>query len=234
MPVDLTPLAHGPLYDAIDNEDYASAHDFMQRHYIAPFLYGNPMRTIPIFAGISPAQWEAVRSAGATGRGAAGRGEIDASPALPKRPNRLRGRLLRPDGEAEQPMVTYGRIFPGAGPESGSPGADFATSGDAATYRTTINIQFEGGRLVGQPGLSYSRFRGRPRSAAPARRQAFSGQDAMDLPACTARQAIMSGRPTGGASRINKADLTDGTGLRQINKDQIASIGELDEFILIL
>ncbi|MFD2677412.1 hypothetical protein [Camelimonas lactis] len=114
MPAELFPLNHAPLYSAIQREDYASAYTFMQQHYYRPMLYGNPFRTIPIFQGITSAQWDAVRAAGNSGGAAAARPERRAPVGL-DRPAPLAAFPARPNALARQPMMRRDRAPPELG-----------------------------------------------------------------------------------------------------------------------
>ncbi len=111
VPVKIPRLDPDPLYSAIQREDYASAYDFMQQHYFRPMLYGNPFREIPIFQGITSAQWDAVRAAGNSGGAAAARPERRASDGL-ERPAIQADFPAGPGALARQPMMRDGRAPP--------------------------------------------------------------------------------------------------------------------------
>jgi len=213
MPAELFPLNHAPLYSAIQREDYASAYTFMQQHYYRPMLYGNPFRTIPIFQGITSAQWDAVRAAGNSGEAAAARPERRAPvglerpafPDLPAGPNALaRQPMMRRDrappeldhrpraarnniAEADRlndDLIDYSTETSACSPTT-SMLDDFvgAENYDAIIYNSVVHVMIENGRMVGQPRIKYNLEAQRMNPIGANRSQPLRGLAGVDLPA---------------------------------------------------
>ena len=214
MPAELFPLNHGPLYSAIQREDYASAYTFMQQHYYRPMLYGNPFRTIPIFQGITSAQWDAVRAAGNSGGAAAARPERRAPVGL-DRPAFL-DLPAGPNALARQPMMRYGRASPELGhrPHADSLLTDssaYNTTYSSASsfpildnmpramnyniaepvkesiYRSRVSVQMQNGRTVGVPEFRYGRWDKSIYPGSANHSQPLRGHAGVDLPAGASR-----------------------------------------------
>lgn len=211
VPVKIPRLDPDPLYSAIQREDYASAYDFMQQHYFRPMLYGNPFREIPIFQGITSAQWDAVRAAGNSGGAAAARPERRASGGL-ERPAFL-DLPAGPNALARQPMMRHDRAPPELGrqPRADSLLTDSSAYNTASSssildnmpramnyniaepveesiYRSIVRVQMEnGGRTVGEPEIRYIRWDKSIYPGSANRGQPLRGHTGMDLPAGASR-----------------------------------------------
>lgn len=212
-------LDHAPFYDAVSKGEFPAAHDFMQRRYIAPFRYGNPLRVIPIFRGVSSQQWDAIQAAGRRG------GTAAPSPA------RL---ALRPDiasGSLERPTALFGEPSPHHHDVD-----DLPEDQAADMFRTIISCRTdEYGRVAGEVRITCWRTGGDGRPAAASRRASWSDHDPIDLPASATGHHAISGAPGRTAGRVKQDDLPDATGLRQITGEGPVRDGirDMDELILI-